>query len=79
MTKNYIHKNNYIFLNIYRNSHRRCSVKKGVLTRFAKFREVCNFIKIETLLQVFSCEFCEMPKNTFFTEHVLTTGSASRD
>ena len=25
-----------------------------------------NFIKIETLAQVFSCEFCEISKNTFF-------------
>ena len=27
--------------------------------------EVCNFIKIEALAQVFSCEFCEISKNTF--------------
>ena len=26
----------------------------------------CNFIKKETLAQVFSCEFCEISKNTFF-------------
>ena len=25
----------------------------------------CNFIKKETLTQVFSCEFCEISKNTF--------------
>ena len=25
-----------------------------------------NFIKKETLAQVFSCEFCEISKNTFF-------------
>ena len=31
----------------------------------------CNFIKKETLAQVFSCEFCEISKNTFFfTEHL---------
>ena len=36
------------------NSHRRFSVRKGVL------RQTCNFIKIETLAQVFSCEFCEI-------------------
>ena len=35
--------------------------------------EVCNFIKKETLAQVFSCEFCEISKNTFFTEHLWTT------
>ena len=35
----------------------------------------CNFIKKETLAQVFSCEFCEISKNTFFTEHLLVTAS----
>ena len=28
-----------------------------------------NFIKKETLTQVFSSEFCEISKNRFFTEH----------
>ena len=28
--------------------------------------EACNFINKETLAQVFSCEFCEISKNTFF-------------
>ena len=27
--------------------------------------QACNFIKRETLAQVFSCEFCETSKNTF--------------
>ena len=27
--------------------------------------EVCNFIKIETMAQIFSCEFCEIFKNVF--------------
>ena len=27
---------------------------------------------------MFSCEFCEIPKNTFFTEPLLTTASNSR-
>ena len=39
--------------------------------------ETCNFIKKETLAQVFSCEFCEISKNTFFTEHLRMTASAS--
>ena len=30
----------------------------------------CNIIKKEALVQVFSCEFCEIFKNTFFTEHL---------
>ena len=37
--------------------------------------EVCNFIKKETLAQVFACEFCEISKNTFFAEHLWTTAS----
>ena len=39
--------------------------------------EACNFIKKETLAQVFSCEFCEIFKNTFFTEHLWTTASVN--
>ena len=39
----------------------RCSVKKVF---------VCNFIKKDTLAQVFSCEFCKISKNTLFTEHL---------
>ena len=38
---------------------------------------ICNFIKKETLAQVLSCEFCEISKNTFYTEHLWTTPSAS--
>ena len=52
--------------------------KKGFLRNFTKFTgkhpwkslfflpEACNFIKKKTLAQVFSCEFCEISKNTFF-------------
>ena len=36
------------------------------------------FIKKETLTQLFSCEFCEIFKNTFFTEHLWTTASLTR-
>ena len=38
--------------------------------------KACNFIKKETLAQVFSCEFYEVYKNVFFTEHVWATASA---
>ena len=34
-----------------------------------------NFIKKETLAQVFSYEFYEISKNTFSTEHLQTTAS----
>ena len=33
--------------------------------------------KKQTLAQVFSCEFCEMFKNTFFTEHFRVTASGA--
>ena len=43
--------------------------RKGVLRNFAKFtgKRPCqgNFIKKETLAQVFSCKFCKIFKNTF--------------
>ena len=34
-------------------------------------------MKKETLAQVFSCKFCEISKNTFFTEHFRTTASVT--
>ena len=36
----------------------------------------CNFIKKETLVQVFSCEFCEISKNTFLYRTLLVATSA---
>ena len=57
-------------------SHWRCPVRKDDLTNFAKFTrkylhqccnaQACNFVKKETLAQVFSCEFCQICKNNFF-------------
>ena len=35
-----------------------------------------SFLKKRTLAQVFSCEFCKIFKNTFFTEHFWATVSA---
>ena len=32
-------------------------------------------MKKEALAQTFSCEFCEISKNLFFTEHLLATAS----
>ena len=58
----------------FRSSHQRCSGRKGVLENFAKFAgkrlEACNFIKKETLTQVFSCECCKISENKFFAEHL---------
>ena len=62
---------------------RRCFVKKvflkisqnsqeNIYARTFFFNKVagaaCNFIKIETLVHVFSCYFCEFFKNNFFIE-----------
>ena len=35
--------------------------------------EACKFIKKETPIKVYFCEFCEIFKNTFFTEHLRVT------
>ena len=68
-----------------RTNHQRCSVKTLLLKISQNSKEntcsrvsilielqaeVYNFIKKETLAQVFSCEFCEIFKNTFFIEHL---------
>ena len=50
-------------------------MKKGVLEISENSELTYKFIKKETLAQVFSCEFCEISKNTFFTEHLWTTAS----
>ena len=34
-------------------------------------------LRPETLAQLFSCEFCKISKNTFFTERLWATASAS--
>ena len=39
----------------------------------------CNFIKNQSLAEVFSCELCEISKNTVFTEHFRTTNSTNSD
>ena len=38
---------------------------------------ICNFIKKETLARVYSCEFYEISKNTFLTEHLWETASGN--
>ena len=37
--------------------------------------EACSFMKKETLAQVFSCEFCEIYKNTFCYRTPLVAAS----
>ena len=66
----------------FRRSHRMCSLRKGILRNCAKFTgnsqpQGCNFTKIETLAQLLFCEFYEISKNTFFTEHLWVTAFRS--
>ena len=71
------------FMIIYRSSHRKCSVRKGVLRNLTKFtgKYLCQSLYYnkdfnkETLEQVFSCKICEISKNTFFTEHFWAAAS----
>ena len=74
-----------------RSSHQKCSEKKKVLRNFAKFTgkhlyhslfshkvaglRPATLFKKETLAQVFSHEFWEIFKNTYFAEHLWATAS----
>ena len=73
----------------YRSSNQRCSVRKGALRNFTKFtgKHLCQNLffnknaglRPATLLKkriwhrYFTCEFCEISENTFFTEHLRET------
>ena len=74
----------YITCLWFRGSHRRCSVRKGVVRDFAKVtgKHLCQslvFNKVaglaQVLEQVISCDFWEISKNTFFTEHIRVSAS----
>ena len=64
-----------------RSSRQRCSIKK-LLIKISQYSQEntyvgfvaglisCNFIKKKTPTQVFSCEYCEIFKNSFFMEHI---------
>ena len=52
---------------------KRCSEKFRKIHRKTHVPE--PLFKKETLAQVFSFEFCKIPKKAFFTEHLLTTAS----
>ena len=76
---------------MYRSNHQWCSIEIGVLKTFTKFtgKQLCQSLffnkgvdlrpatslKKEILVQVFSCEFCEIFNNTFFTEHLRAIAS----
>ena len=74
------------YSHIIRSSRPEVFCKRGVLSNFTKFtgKHLCQslflnkfpglrpatLLKKETLAQVYSCEFCEISKNTFFIEHL---------
>ena len=51
------------------------SLRRVLLKGYSERPQACNFIKIETLAQVFSCEFYETSKNTFFYRIPLVAAS----
>ena len=56
------------FLEILQISQENIWARASFLIKFqASGSQPCNFIKIETLAQVFPSEFWEISKNTFFT------------
>ena len=68
-------------LNKNKSSHRRCSIKQGVCNNFAIFTgkrpcwsEAVGLIKAG-LQHVFSCEYCQIFKGTYFKEHLWTVVS----
>ena len=75
---------------LFRSIHQKYSVKKVVLEISQNLQEntrarVSFLIRLQgsdlqlylkkTLAQVLSCEFCEISKNTFSTEHLQSTAS----
>ena len=87
------HADGVIELPIIRSSRPEVFCRKCVLKNFAKFTgkhlwqsfffnkvaglRPSNFIKKETLPQVFSCEFCKIFKSTYFNRTPPVTASAS--
>ena len=56
-----------------RTCHRRCSIKKAVLKNVEIFtvKQLCSSLR-DTQAQVFSCQYCDIFKNTYFGEHLRT-------
>ena len=58
-----------------------CKIHRKHLCQRLFFNKVaglaCNFIKKKTLTQALSCEFSEISKDTFLTEHLWTIASVA--
>ena len=63
-----------VFLEISRNSQENTCTRVSFLIKSQA--EACNFIKKQTLAQVFSCEFCKISKNTFYYRTPFVAASA---
>ena len=61
------------FLKISQNSQGKTCARVSFLIKLQA--SACNFIKKETLAQVFSCEFREIFKNTYFDRTTLVAAS----
>ena len=63
-----------LFIEISQNSKESTCARVSFLIKLQA--EAYNFIKKETLAQLFSCEFCKISKNTFFYRTPLEAASA---
>ena len=63
-----------VFLEISQNSQENTCARVSFLIKLQG--SGLQLFKKETLAQVFSCEFCEISKNTFFKKHLWATASA---
>ena len=64
-----------MFLEISQNSQENTCARVSFLIKLQAEAGACNFINIETLAQVFPCEFWKISQNNFFTEHLWATAS----
>ena len=62
-----------MFLKISQNSQEKTCARVSFSIKLQA--QACNYIKKESLAQVFPCEICEISKNTFFIEHLWATAS----
>ena len=57
------------------NSKENTCVGESFLTKLQAWDLQLYFIKRDTPMQLFSCAFCEIFKNSFFAEYLLKTAS----
>ena len=67
----------FLYRGRFRSSHGRCSVKIVFLkiSQISQENTCIGDSKKEAPTQLFSCEYCEIFKNTYFQEHLRMTAS----